>query len=57
MAIKNKITDIIFEPTQVFKKDKFKIKIKCTRYLTVEELKPYTVNQFKKFTVKELRGG
>lgn len=57
MAIGNKITEIVLEPDPVFKNNKFKIKVKCTRFLTVKELKPYTVKELKKFTVKELRGG
>lgn len=53
----NKIEDIIIEPNPIYKTSTFKIKVKCRRFLFIKELKSYTVNDLKKYKIKELRGG
>lgn len=54
---KNKINEIVTEPNPTYKSEIFKIKIRCTRYLKVNELKSITVKEIKKYTVREIRGG
>ena len=47
----NKIEEIIIEPNPIYKSSKFKIKVKCRRFLFIKELKSYTVNDLKKYKI------
>ena len=51
-----KIIEKIIEPSTVFTKTNFKIKIKVKRGLTYNELKQLTYNQTSQYTYNELKG-
>lgn len=52
----NKIVEMLVEPDEIRVGSTFKIKVKCIRYMTYDEVKTKTYNQIKNYTYNELKG-
>ena len=52
----NKIVEMLVEPTKIHVGSSFKLKIKCIRYMTYNEVKTKTYNQIKSYTYNQLKG-
>lgn len=52
----NKIIEILTEPAEIRVGSSFKLKVKCIRYMTYNEVKTKTYNQIKQYTYNELKG-
>ncbi len=51
-----KIVEILTEPNEIHIGSSFKLKIKCIRYMTYDEVKTKTYNAIKQYTYNELKG-
>lgn len=52
----NKIIEVITEPAEIHVGSSFKLKIKCIRYMTYDEVKTKKYNEIKNYTYNELKG-
>lgn len=51
-----KFIEIIIEPSKVYVKQVFRVKVKARKYIIYSELKLQKVSKLKQYTVLELKG-